>query len=62
MYAFFIEEHLTRQSRKSMWNVSLYFLYSVFFPDDVYRRKQSERDYEKKIADGLIVLNEPTPK
>ncbi|XP_033943862.1 ubiquinol-cytochrome c reductase complex assembly factor 5 [Pseudochaenichthys georgianus] len=29
---------------------------------DVYRRKQSERDYEKKMADGLIVLNEPTPK
>ncbi|KAK5863753.1 hypothetical protein PBY51_000761 [Eleginops maclovinus] len=29
---------------------------------DVYRRKQSEREYEKKIADGLIVLNEPSSK
>ncbi|XP_029362275.1 ubiquinol-cytochrome c reductase complex assembly factor 5 [Echeneis naucrates] len=29
---------------------------------DVYRRKRSEREYEKKIADGLIVINEPAAK
>lgn len=29
---------------------------------DVYRRKQSEREYQQKIADGLIVLNEPAAK
>lgn len=29
---------------------------------DVYRRKQSERDYQQKIADGLIVLNQPAAK
>lgn len=33
-----------------------------FFPDDVYRRKRSERDYQQKIADGLIVPNEPAAK
>lgn len=35
---------------------------SVFFPDDVYRRKQSEREYQQKIADGLIVLNQSPAK
>ncbi|XP_051282622.1 small integral membrane protein 4 [Dicentrarchus labrax] len=29
---------------------------------DVYRRKQSEREYEQKIADGLMVRNEPAAK
>ncbi|XP_019951645.1 ubiquinol-cytochrome c reductase complex assembly factor 5 [Paralichthys olivaceus] len=29
---------------------------------DVYRRKQSEREYQQKIADGLIVVNEPATK
>lgn len=29
---------------------------------DVYRRKRSEREYQQKIADGLIVLNEPAAK
>ncbi|XP_029292286.1 ubiquinol-cytochrome c reductase complex assembly factor 5 [Cottoperca gobio] len=29
---------------------------------DVYRRKQSVREYEKKKADGLIVHNEPAAK
>ncbi|XP_077447518.1 ubiquinol-cytochrome c reductase complex assembly factor 5 [Stigmatopora argus] len=29
---------------------------------DVYRRKQSEREYQQKFADGVIVLNEPTAK
>uniref|UniRef100_UPI0037E824D1 ubiquinol-cytochrome c reductase complex assembly factor 5 n=1 Tax=Semicossyphus pulcher TaxID=241346 RepID=UPI0037E824D1 len=29
---------------------------------DVYRRKQSEREYQQKIADGLVVLNEPAAK
>ncbi|XP_031700157.1 ubiquinol-cytochrome c reductase complex assembly factor 5 [Anarhichas minor] len=28
---------------------------------DVYRRKRSERDYQQKIADGLV-LNEPAAK
>uniref|UniRef100_A0AAX7URP7 Small integral membrane protein 4 n=1 Tax=Astatotilapia calliptera TaxID=8154 RepID=A0AAX7URP7_ASTCA len=30
--------------------------------DDVYRRKQSEREYQQKIADGLIVLNQSPAK
>lgn len=34
----------------------------LFFPDDVYRRKRSEREYQQKIADGLIALNEPAAK
>ncbi|XP_057685379.1 small integral membrane protein 4 [Corythoichthys intestinalis] len=29
---------------------------------DVYRRKRSEREYQQKLADGFIVLNEPTAK
>ncbi|CAK6957390.1 small integral membrane protein 4 [Scomber scombrus] len=29
---------------------------------DVYRRKRSERQYQQKVADGLIVLNEPAAK
>ncbi|KAM9856253.1 ubiquinol-cytochrome c reductase complex assembly factor 5 [Aulostomus maculatus] len=29
---------------------------------DVYRRKRSERGYQKKLADDLIVLNEPAAK
>jgi len=29
---------------------------------DVYRRKRSEREYQQKIADGLIVVNEPAAK
>ncbi|XP_070695592.1 ubiquinol-cytochrome c reductase complex assembly factor 5 [Pempheris klunzingeri] len=29
---------------------------------DVYRRKKSEREYQQKIADGLIVVNEPAAK
>ncbi|KAM6982077.1 ubiquinol-cytochrome c reductase complex assembly factor 5 [Tautogolabrus adspersus] len=29
---------------------------------DVYRRKQSEREYQQKLADGLVVLNEPAAK
>ncbi|XP_077570638.1 ubiquinol-cytochrome c reductase complex assembly factor 5 [Stigmatopora nigra] len=29
---------------------------------DVYRRKRSEREYQQKFADGVIVLNEPTAK
>ncbi|XP_028264747.1 ubiquinol-cytochrome c reductase complex assembly factor 5 [Parambassis ranga] len=29
---------------------------------DVYRRKRSEREYQQKIADGLIVLNQPAAK
>ncbi|XP_076023223.1 ubiquinol-cytochrome c reductase complex assembly factor 5 [Genypterus blacodes] len=29
---------------------------------DVYRRKQSEREYQSKVADGLIVLTEPAAK
>ncbi|XP_037629866.1 small integral membrane protein 4 [Sebastes umbrosus] len=29
---------------------------------DVYRRKQSERGYQQKIADGLIAPNEPAAK
>uniref|UniRef100_A0A3B4UPI7 Ubiquinol-cytochrome c reductase complex assembly factor 5 n=1 Tax=Seriola dumerili TaxID=41447 RepID=A0A3B4UPI7_SERDU len=29
---------------------------------DVYRRKRSEREYQQKIADGLIALNEPAAK
>ncbi|TMS15715.1 ubiquinol-cytochrome c reductase complex assembly factor 5 [Larimichthys crocea] len=29
---------------------------------DVYRRKKSEREYQRKIADGLIVHNEPAAK
>ncbi|XP_061634524.1 small integral membrane protein 4 [Phyllopteryx taeniolatus] len=29
---------------------------------DVYRRKRSEREYQQKLADGVIVLNEPTAK
>ncbi|XP_029975487.1 ubiquinol-cytochrome c reductase complex assembly factor 5 [Salarias fasciatus] len=29
---------------------------------DVYRRKRSERDYQQKIADGSIALNQPADK
>ncbi|XP_076598069.1 ubiquinol-cytochrome c reductase complex assembly factor 5 [Chaetodon auriga] len=29
---------------------------------DVYRRKKSEREYQQKIADGLIVHSEPAAK
>ncbi|XP_062247755.1 small integral membrane protein 4 [Platichthys flesus] len=29
---------------------------------DVYRRKQSERGYQQKVADGLIVVDEPATK
>ncbi|XP_034393911.1 small integral membrane protein 4 [Cyclopterus lumpus] len=29
---------------------------------DVYRRKRSERDYQQKLADGSVVLNEPAAK
>lgn len=29
---------------------------------DVYRRKKSEREYQEKIADGLIVHNAPAAK
>lgn len=29
---------------------------------DVYRRKKSEREYQQKIADGLIDFNEPAAK
>ncbi|XP_077422636.1 ubiquinol-cytochrome c reductase complex assembly factor 5 [Vanacampus margaritifer] len=29
---------------------------------DVYRRKRSEREYQQKVADGFIVVNEPTAK
>lgn len=29
---------------------------------DVYRRKKSEREYQQKIADGLIVQSEPAAK
>ncbi|KAI3357620.1 hypothetical protein L3Q82_016027 [Scortum barcoo] len=29
---------------------------------DVYRRKQSEREYQRKVADGSIVLNDPAAK
>ncbi|XP_035512283.1 small integral membrane protein 4 [Morone saxatilis] len=29
---------------------------------DVYRRKQSEREYQQKIADGLMIRNEPAAK
>ncbi|XP_060930754.1 small integral membrane protein 4 [Limanda limanda] len=29
---------------------------------DVYRRKQSERGYQQKIADGLIDVDEPATK
>ncbi|KAK2851564.1 hypothetical protein Q5P01_007840 [Channa striata] len=29
---------------------------------DVYRRKRSEREYQQKIAVGLIVPNEPAAK
>ncbi|KAK6303787.1 small integral membrane protein 4 [Coregonus clupeaformis] len=29
---------------------------------DVYRRKKSEREYQQKIDDGLIVLTEPVAK
>ncbi|XP_071374559.1 ubiquinol-cytochrome c reductase complex assembly factor 5 [Centroberyx affinis] len=29
---------------------------------DVYRRKQSEREYQQKITDGLVVLDEPAAK
>jgi len=30
--------------------------------DDVYRRKQSEREYQNKIDEGLIVLTESEAK
>lgn len=33
---------------------------SLFLPDDVYRRKQSEREYQRKMADGD--LSEPAAK
>lgn len=36
--------------------------FSFVLADDVYRRKRSEREYEQKIADGLIVLQEPSAK
>ncbi|XP_017264898.1 small integral membrane protein 4 [Kryptolebias marmoratus] len=29
---------------------------------DVYRRKRSEREYQQKMADGLIVLDPPAAK
>ncbi|XP_073327301.1 ubiquinol-cytochrome c reductase complex assembly factor 5 [Pagrus major] len=29
---------------------------------DVYRRKQSEREYQQKITEGLIAHNEPAAK
>ncbi|KAG7520001.1 hypothetical protein JOB18_020816 [Solea senegalensis] len=29
---------------------------------DVYRRKQSEREYQRRIADGPVVLDEPAAK
>ncbi|XP_029994025.1 ubiquinol-cytochrome c reductase complex assembly factor 5 [Sphaeramia orbicularis] len=29
---------------------------------DVYRRKQSERQYQRKLADGLIIPSEPEAK
>ncbi|XP_064812654.1 small integral membrane protein 4 [Oncorhynchus masou masou] len=29
---------------------------------DVYRRKKSEREYQQKIEDGLIVLTKPVAK
>ncbi|XP_029912312.1 ubiquinol-cytochrome c reductase complex assembly factor 5 [Myripristis murdjan] len=29
---------------------------------DVYRRKQSEREYQQKISSGLTVFQEPTAK
>nr|XP_046253855.1 small integral membrane protein 4 [Scatophagus argus] len=29
---------------------------------DVYRRKQSEREHQQKITDGLVVHNEPEAK
>ncbi|XP_040049958.1 ubiquinol-cytochrome c reductase complex assembly factor 5 [Gasterosteus aculeatus] len=29
---------------------------------DVYRRKQSEREYQQKLADGLVVPNETETK
>lgn len=29
---------------------------------DVYRRKQSEREYQQKISEGLIVLTESDAK
>lgn len=38
------------------------FISNFFLPDDVYRRKQSEREYQQKITDGLIVPNEPAAK
>lgn len=31
-------------------------------PDDVYRRKKSERQYQAMIADGLIDIKEPESK
>ncbi|XP_008301945.1 ubiquinol-cytochrome c reductase complex assembly factor 5 [Stegastes partitus] len=29
---------------------------------DVYRRKRSEREYQQKITDGLVVLQDPAAK
>ncbi|XP_040903579.1 small integral membrane protein 4 [Toxotes jaculatrix] len=29
---------------------------------DVYRRKRSEREYQQKVAEELIALNEPAAK
>ncbi|XP_040009954.1 small integral membrane protein 4 [Xiphias gladius] len=29
---------------------------------DVYRRKKSEREFQQKIADGLIAVNDPAAK
>lgn len=43
-----------------LYQVSHFCLF--FSPDDVYRRKRSEREYQQKVADGLIVLNEPAAK
>ena len=34
----------------------------LVFPDDVYRRKQSEREYQQKITEGLNAHNEPAAK
>lgn len=40
---------------------SLLIVFSAF-PDDVYRRKKSEREYQQKITDGLVVPTEPAGK
>lgn len=43
-------------------NLSSVSFISISPSDDVYRRKKSEREYQQKIEDGLIVLTKPVAK